>query len=294
MYRCLPRMNSSRLSHIQQLWAELREQIRSLQSSIWENTTLASNAWHRSSFEAITEMLSRMTHGDGDRSAETPTDDSNTFGTRLTRPQTESLHTTSSSQSNSAFTSNSSLCEGSLFRRTPGPSALGHNSSSSQSHPFSTNHFEISSATTSSPSLFHTNSPTVRSNSSAIRTAARTNLRGNVNRSCHRPNQTQRLLNLRHPNSLVRRLGTTAGVLRASRTSSCRSTVSSSACNNAESNEQSAQPSNIGPLFVHGRHLARESYDSCQPEVSRTSRYESDLLPTRTSLERYKPAFINM
>lgn len=87
---CLPRMSSSRLSHIRQLWAELRDQIRSLQSSIWENTTLASNAWQRSSFEAITEMLSHLTHDERNSNSDRPGSSANQSTSTVPQPNVPS------------------------------------------------------------------------------------------------------------------------------------------------------------------------------------------------------------
>ena len=288
-------MNSYRLSHIQQLWAELREQIRSLQSSIWENTTLASNAWHRSSFEAITEMLSRMTHGDGDRPTSASGDNANISANRHSGLQMDSLYRTNSSHSNSAFTSNSSFQDGSLFQRMSQSSGLGQNAcipgSSSQYLPFSANRTETSSTTTSA-ALYRVNGASDSSNSSALRTAVGLNLRGNPSR---RPNQPRRLFNFRHQNSLVRRLGTTAGVLRASRTS-CRSTQQSfttSTRNNLESSQQSSQPPSAGQHFLHERLSLMESVHSGQTEVAIAAGNESDVEPRETPLERYKPSFFS-
>lgn len=186
---CLPRMSSSRLSHIRQLWAELRDQIRSLQSSIWENTTLASNAWQRSSFEAITEMLSHLTHDEGDTNSDRP-ESSFSF-------QTGNPSTSTSPQPNIPLTFSPSDSLASDLSRMDSPNSVFNSSLT----------------------------PTGILGSSTLRPTLRSNLRGNIHR---RPNHARRMLYLRCQNS-ARRHGTTAGILRSQRTTSGRSSQSNPA-----------------------------------------------------------------
>lgn len=239
-------MSSSRLSHIRQLWAELRDQIRSLQSSIWENTTLASNAWQRSSFEAITEMLSHLTHDEGNTN-------SNSTGS-------------SSSPSGNQSTSN------------PQPNIP---STYLPSDTFSSELFRLSSAN----SVFSARSslsPSEPSTSSTLRSPSRSHLRGYVHR---RPNNARRMLHMRHQNS-ARRHGTTAGILRAQRTTSGRLSQPTSTVNE-ESESQSAPSDNPDSFLEHHRNLIREVPESSQHQpTSSTSELNLSSSEAATGSER--------
>ncbi|XP_034236093.1 uncharacterized protein LOC117642241 isoform X2 [Thrips palmi] len=232
---CLPRMSSSRLSHIRQLWAELRDQIRSLQSSIWENTTLASNAWQRSSFEAITEMLSHLTHEEGNSNANRPASPSSF--------QRENQSTSTSLQSNISL-------------------------SSSPTNSLSTELSHLSSRNSGFSARRSVQSPfDGLINSSASRCTPRSILRGNVHR---RPHHAGRMLYLRCQNA-ARRHGTTAGILRSQRPSG----RSSQSTETEESISQSSSSNSEDQSLVPGRHLPSQSSESSQPyQTSSASEFD--------------------
>ncbi|KAK3927156.1 Activating molecule in BECN1-regulated autophagy protein 1 [Frankliniella fusca] len=247
---CLPRMTSSRLSHIQQLWAELRDQIRSLQSSILENTNLASNAWHRSSFEVITEMLSHLTHGGEDSPSVRTSESSSNSSSRQT------------SQVNPRFTSSNSWTSSVASRRQIPSTQIRSSTLFSRG--------ETSSASSSQPV------PTANASSSNIRDTStplnsRSPTRSNISRSLIRPNQTRRLLYLKCQNGHGRRLGSTAGLLRAQRTAPLRLTQPPRLQNGEQTSEQS--PSSSGTEA-----LGCDRSDTAQSEEQRGySDLESDL-----------------
>ncbi|XP_052126154.1 uncharacterized protein LOC113217532 isoform X1 [Frankliniella occidentalis] len=245
---CLPRMTNSRLSHIQQLWAELRDQIRSLQSSILENTNLASNAWHRSSFEVITEMLSHLTHGGEDSPSVRTSENSNNFPPRQSSqstPRSTSSTSWTTAVSPSRLTPSTPLRSSSLFPREESSALSSH-----QPVPLTT------------ASYSH-----IRGVSTPL--SSRSTPRGINNRSLIRPNQARRLLYLKCQNGHGRRLGTTAGALRSQRTTPVRLTQSAHLQNGERNSEQ--LPLNLG----------REAYASGRSDTTQSvgQRSNSEVVP---------------
>lgn len=239
--RCSPPMNSSHLSHIQQLWLDLREQIGPLQSSVWENINLNATAWHRSTSQTTSDLIHEWEHGTQCHSQDNSHMESNTASqtnVSSASSQPDDISISSSAGSNTQATIGS----------PPTLKPTGQHAS------FSNN--ESDDASFSTPTTSTDNS------GSNPRPQFRSGPQGNVHR-IHRSNHMRRALYLRYQNALGRRLGTTAGALRTQRSSHARQLQTAEAPTTGTS--ESSRSSNY-PFLGQGIHQSQRSSAFSEPE----------------------------
>lgn len=237
-------MNSSHLSHIQQLWLDLREQIGPLQSSVWENINLNATAWHRSTSQTASDMIHEWEQG-----SQRQSQDNSYVG-----PTNSASHTSVSSASSSCQPDEISIAS----------SAGSYNQATIDSSPTMKPTGQHASSSTNKSD--DASSPTPRTSTdnsgSNPRPQFRSGPQGNAHRM-HRSNHLRRALYLRCQNALGRRLGTTAGALRAQRSSHARQLQIAETSSTGAS--ESSRSSNY-PFLDQGIHQSQRSSAFSEPE----------------------------